>query len=213
MKFLGKIFGTLLIFIVAALVAQIGVEIFFGSPRPGLNPIVTIILMTYPLILLWRKKIDGEKNNQNMKEESQPAAVDRTQIHPPNTNDDNNNDVGYQLEGNNSKKGKFWTVAGILFAACGVLVIAWGDEDMINSFLKGGIAGGALGGLGMGIATVVQHLRRRAKAASIPTPPSTNENSNDDVGSQLERLKSLLEEGLITEAEAAAKRKSILDEM
>lgn len=64
-----------MIFLVAAVVAQIGVEILFGRPRPGLVPFFTLIIMTYPLILLWRKKEDrSEKKHLGVKEISQAES-------------------------------------------------------------------------------------------------------------------------------------------
>ncbi len=53
----------------------------------------------------------------------------------------------------------------------------------------------------------------KVKAASQPNSANTNGGTTEDIDRKLKKLKSLIEKGLITKEEAAAKRKAILDAM
>jgi hypothetical protein len=55
-RVLLKIAGSLIAWVIATLIAAAGVEIAFGVPRPGVVPLVTLVLLSPILFLIWRPR-------------------------------------------------------------------------------------------------------------------------------------------------------------
>jgi hypothetical protein len=56
MRLVLKIAGSLIAWMVAALIVTVGVEIAFGVPRPGFVPLPTLIIVAPILYLIWRPR-------------------------------------------------------------------------------------------------------------------------------------------------------------
>lgn len=69
-----KILGSILIWAVATVAAKLGLEIFFGRPRPGLLPFITLLLITYPLIRLWKKQ-ENEKGSPHKHDQRRKVST------------------------------------------------------------------------------------------------------------------------------------------
>jgi hypothetical protein len=57
----GKIVLSIVVVFVAMLVAAAGVEIVFGEARPGLTPMIILMIAGPILYLIWRRR-DGGNN-------------------------------------------------------------------------------------------------------------------------------------------------------